>query len=101
MAVQRGASAKSREVVPSAAANFPLSARSASCLRLTGSAMAVRPFQPSRAAFGAFFLALLALVATFAPVSAQKEDVRPPPPSLTRPALHTAAGMAWNLQTAY
>lgn len=34
-----------------------------------------RPFQPTRAAFAAVLLALFALLVSFSPVSAQKEDV--------------------------
>lgn len=36
-----------------------------------------RPFQPTRAAFAAVLLALFALLVSFSPVSAQKEDVSP------------------------
>lgn len=41
-----------------------------------------RPFQPTRAAFAAVLLALFALLVSFSPVSAQKEDVSDFPPVL-------------------
>jgi hypothetical protein len=56
-----------------------------------------RPFQPTRAAFAAVLLALFALLVSFSPVSAQKEDVSP---SLALIA-YTACRTAWKVDLAY
>lgn len=58
--------------------------------------MAPRPFHPTRTAFAAVLLALVALLVSFSPVSAQKEDV-----SLSSLARSTAAWTACKSRTAY